>query len=1810
MCHHNAVAIIQASGGSFMKFSKRLLSLLLALVMTVGVMPAVGLVSAVDATDRAEQSDTFMRVLHLDCGRKYFTKDWIIALLNEMASAGYTHLQLAFGNDGLRFLLDDMSVTAGGTTYSSADVTAGIQAGNEAYYDAGDKNELTQTEMDEIIAYANRLNIGIIPLLNTPGHMDAIIDCMEYVNVAGTVAYNGSARTVNLENDSAVAFTKALVQKYIDYFAGKGCKYFHMGADEYANDAGGGFASLTYSGKYGLFGAYVNDLASMIIAEGMTPEAFNDGIYYNENTTTEFNTNIVISYWSSGWSGYDVASAEYLANKGFPMNNTHGDYYFIIKSTGATAPTTSPSNFNNTQFMGSTVSNPVGSTFCVWSDSPGAATETQVAEVLRIPMREMAAAMQGTTEYSTDVVAGGFNADGSLNNETPVNNVTLTDETTGISLTGSDLTLFTVTETTAPAIIGAVEVIAWDIVPQTADGKYESSATVKIPIPAGWDSAKVSAFVVEENGAVTTITGTPVDGYYKFVCPHFSTVGLSLSEYEDTVTSSGSSGTETTVYKKDTNGVDDNGEYLIVYNGNALAYDGSSFGSVSVTENADGYATSTAVLTNALWTRQNDGFWNAAQSKYLRIKRSELVAEDGSYNVTVEQSGTSYILYRNYNNNFYYYLKYNNSWTATDSSGQATPVNLYKKITETATWTVNPELQEARITALTVANDGYTDASWSAYNAALSAANAKLTEVKAATYSSEEDAQAALNALIALVNELETAKNNLKKAVSITVNYIANGVTVKTETLNVAEDAKSVTLNAVFTATDGKKYSVENTTLALTAGVTSYDVTVSVVTVDLNNVSPISIEYWQTNGIVVDTFRGNNSSYSVQAKDAYSANGISLDFIPQRAYKENNTTDENLSLIYWRCRLLDRSTNVQTTANGDDETLNGVSFTKIRYWNDTWAVYTENNEWVSVNADGHQLVAYYMNDMHLANEIGIGTADWGKKGDGTLASQYLGSDHVSIAFQIVYEDGTTSPATTAASDLASYTYLVDRNGTRGVGTISFTQIADYQIWKITAETGTHTTDYTSQYSAVNVTAFSWDNNEKTVYEGDPVSEYIIVNPKDNPSTEGAYANLTWDERNESILIRVYVKTVATEDTLTVHYIDRTANDEFYNYNISVAEGTVFNSGFALAEGQVNTLENNTVENYFGATQTVSANLTTMPQISAQYRYSQFKCVSVERSADGKEVFLYYTFENDHYFVADFGLPITITQEKLGINITSITSAMVAGIKYGEVTVNNVDKSITYTPNEIFVGIESIILTIEETGTSTSVSHHIYIIPASTVYYEDSFIEFSGSNTTWTVEGTASTPTQAAEELGSSSASAYGSDAAYANSITYSLGSAHKVTVNADSFATARFTFSGTGFDIISLTSNTTGTLLINVQGTDYDKNFLVDTYYGYTYNADTGKWVTTDKGALYQIPVMKVTDLAYGTYNVTVTAAYGSFFDHTGSGSYDLYIDAVRIYNPLGDSANDTYYKKDGEGWPKYAELRDMLISAAALDDVTGAAVNGAVFIDGKDNADIADYTSYGPNNEVYLSAGQAVTFTLGSSANVADIQIAMKSVNGEVTYKIYDTASEAAAVTAQTLNTATDMYYSIKAFAGKTVVIANTGAANILSITNIKVTYTSDPSVNNAPKPEPKALFTVRRSSAMLAASTVPIALSEAYVPEKFDVSVNRSTVKAGDTVSVTVKTSDDVAYITVNGEKITEYKYNAWTGERVWKAEVKAENVGELSISVRAYSESGAVSAAQVANVTVAENVSETNTDAARTEMIKKIFDSMTKIFGRLFA
>lgn len=409
-----------------------------------------------------------MKIFHLDCGRKYFTKDWILALINEISAAGYTHLQLAIGNDGMRFLLDDMSLTVGDKTYSSEDVAAAIHAGNEKYHDF-DVDELTQKEMDEIIARAQEKNIEIIPLVNTPGHMDAILAAA--TSLTGTnCSYNGSVRTIDVTNSTAVAFTKAFLQKYIDYFAGKGCQYFNMGADEYANDkysdGSMGFGNLQSTGKYSYYVEYVNAVAGLIKAAKMTPMAFNDGIYFNNNTSSgTFDTDIVICYWSSGWSSYTPMSAFNLAGKGFKMVNTHGDYYWVLGKSDAQCDVAKAKGFNNNTFPGSTINNSTGSMFCVWCDYPGAETEQEIAQKIRLPLRAMAQRMKGESVVldENELVSGGFKADGTINTDVDF----AVDTATGIKVSASGVKTDCVTAKTdnLPEVTVLVKVWAWEVTP-------------------------------------------------------------------------------------------------------------------------------------------------------------------------------------------------------------------------------------------------------------------------------------------------------------------------------------------------------------------------------------------------------------------------------------------------------------------------------------------------------------------------------------------------------------------------------------------------------------------------------------------------------------------------------------------------------------------------------------------------------------------------------------------------------------------------------------------------------------------------------------------------------------------------------------------------------------------------------------------------------------------------------------------------------------------------------------------------------------------------------------------------------------------------------------------------------------------------------------------------------------------------------------------------------------------------------------------------------------------------------------------------
>ena len=387
-----------------MKKIKRALSLVLVFCMRC-TMTVTGF--AADTTSGG-QTD-FMKVVHLDAGRKYFSVDSIKKIIDNASADGYNYLELGVGNDGLRFLLDDMSVTANGKTYSSEAVSEAIHAGNEVYYNFN-TDELTQSEMDKIISYAKDKGISIIPLINSPGHMDAILSAANSLTDTNC-SYNGSKRTIDVTNGTAVAFTQALIQKYVNYFADKGCKYFNMGADEYANDVytGGsmGFGQLQTKKQYGKFVTYVNQMAAMIKHAGMTPMAFNDGIYFNNNTSSgTFDTDIVISYWSCGWSGYTPMSASKLTDMGFKLINTHGDYYWVLGKSDWQCSAEKASRFNykefqHTELESGTIDNPVGAMFCIWCDYPGADTEANVVSKTADTMAAFAKTLPSASNSGT-----------------------------------------------------------------------------------------------------------------------------------------------------------------------------------------------------------------------------------------------------------------------------------------------------------------------------------------------------------------------------------------------------------------------------------------------------------------------------------------------------------------------------------------------------------------------------------------------------------------------------------------------------------------------------------------------------------------------------------------------------------------------------------------------------------------------------------------------------------------------------------------------------------------------------------------------------------------------------------------------------------------------------------------------------------------------------------------------------------------------------------------------------------------------------------------------------------------------------------------------------------------------------------------------------------------------------------------------------------------------------------------------------------------------------------------------------------------
>ncbi len=82
---------------------------------------------------------------------------------------------------------------------------------------------LSEGDMNAIIKHANETGIKVIPMFNSPEHMDARLNAMKNLGVSGKIKnLTNDDRYLHLESANAVAFVKALHQKYVDILRGQG----------------------------------------------------------------------------------------------------------------------------------------------------------------------------------------------------------------------------------------------------------------------------------------------------------------------------------------------------------------------------------------------------------------------------------------------------------------------------------------------------------------------------------------------------------------------------------------------------------------------------------------------------------------------------------------------------------------------------------------------------------------------------------------------------------------------------------------------------------------------------------------------------------------------------------------------------------------------------------------------------------------------------------------------------------------------------------------------------------------------------------------------------------------------------------------------------------------------------------------------------------------------------------------------------------------------------------------------------------------------------------------------------------------------------------------------------------------------------------------------------------------------------------------------------------------------------------------------------------------------------------------------------
>ena len=314
----------------------------------------------------------------LDIARKNFTAGWIEDRIRELGDLKYNQLGLHFSDD------------------------QGFRIESSSHPEIVSEQHLTKAQVRKIIDLARSRHITIVPEIDSPGHLGAVIDAHPDLQLR-TAQGSAVQGAIDISKAESAEIVDDLLNEYADLFPGGP---WHLGGDEYQaltrSNPEASFPQLAAAAqeKYGsgatvadLATGWLNDRADTVRGHDRVPRAWNDGFF--RGTSVQAAKDIQVAYWT----GKEIGAREPLeylqAGRKVINYNDEFLYYVLGEPQTFVYPTGqriyeqwTPRVLRGTAAVPARYDGQIlGGTFAVWCDLANSQTQDQVAAGIRMPLR-------------------------------------------------------------------------------------------------------------------------------------------------------------------------------------------------------------------------------------------------------------------------------------------------------------------------------------------------------------------------------------------------------------------------------------------------------------------------------------------------------------------------------------------------------------------------------------------------------------------------------------------------------------------------------------------------------------------------------------------------------------------------------------------------------------------------------------------------------------------------------------------------------------------------------------------------------------------------------------------------------------------------------------------------------------------------------------------------------------------------------------------------------------------------------------------------------------------------------------------------------------------------------------------------------------------------------------------------------------------------------------------------------------------------------------------------------------------------------